>query len=72
LRTINTWKAMPVLDRLAHRLERRARSYLAVRGAMDEGLAEKVDRARRSIESSSADAPSVVESAIGALKQGFM
>lgn len=72
LRTIEAYRAMLPLERLAFRLRRRTHSYLGVYGAMDAGLTEKVETAHQAIESGSPDAPLIVNSAIAALKQGFV
>ena len=69
---IARYKAMPIMERLKLRLERRARSYLAVYGAMEPALSQKVEEALAALKSESPEAMAKVEIAIAALKQGFV
>ena len=72
LETIARYKAMPFMERLKFRLERRARSYLAVYGAMEPPLSQKLEEALSALRLGSPEAAAKVETAVAALKQGFV
>lgn len=72
LATIAQYRAMALVERLEFRLRRRLSSYLSVYGGMDEDLRERVEQALQSITSESPDAEAKVETAISAIKQGFI
>jgi radical SAM superfamily enzyme YgiQ (UPF0313 family) len=69
---IDRYRSLPLEKRLKFRLHRRMQSYLAVHGGMAPDLSDKVQEALGSIKDNSPDAEAKVDSAIAALKGGFM
>jgi radical SAM superfamily enzyme len=72
LKAIDKYRVLPSLEKLKFRLENRLRSYLSVYGGLGRALYEKVNQASNSIKAESPDAAATVESAISALKDGFV
>jgi hypothetical protein len=72
LARIARYKSMAPLDRLSLRLQRRLRSYLAVRGSLEPAIDEQVEAAARAIETEAPDAAAQVDRAIAMLKQRFV
>jgi len=72
LQVIESYRALPPLDKLRLRLQRRLGAYVGVYGGLESRLAGVVQEAVSSVKAGTPEVGERVEAAISALKEGFV